>query len=1830
MSELDKVDSLDGIAIIGMSGRFPGAKDIDNFWHNLRDGVESVSFFSAEQLQFSGIDPALLSNPNYVKAKAVLEDIEWFDASFFGFNPKEAEITDPQHRLFLECAWSALENAGYNSEKYAGSISVYGGASGINTYLLNNLYSNSELKELVGDYQLFIANDKDFLTTRVSYKLNLKGPSITVQTACSTSLVAIGLACQNLLNYQSDMALAGGVSIILPQKAGYLYQQGMILSPDGHCRAFDAKAQGTVIGSGVGIVVLKRLEDAIADGDYIHAVIKGSAINNDGSLKVGYSAPSVDGQAEVIAEALAMAEVEPETVTYIEAHGTGTPLGDPIEIAALTQAFSLQTQKKGFCAIGSVKTNVGHLDTAAGVTGLIKTALALKHKLLPPSLNFEQPNPKINFANSPFYVNNTLTEWKEGTTPRRAGVSSFGIGGTNAHVILEEAPIVESSGKSRPWQLLVLSAKTSSALDTATANLLKHLKQHPNANLADVAYTYQVGRRAFSDRRMIVCETIDDAAIALETLAPKRVLTSFQDSKERPVVFMFPGQGAQYVNMALELYNVESVFREQVDLCSEILKPHLGLDLREVFYPSEDQANGSGQDARSTQLKQTAITQPALFVIEYALAKVWIQWGVRPQAMIGHSIGEYVAACLAEVLSLEDALALVAARGRLMQPLPNGDMLAVPFSEKEVQPLLGKQLSLAAINGPSLCVVSGTTDAVDQLEGQLSEQGVECRRLHTSHAFHSEMMEPILGPFTEQVKKVNLKPPKIPYVSNVTGTWITATEATDPSYWAKHLRSSVRFEQGLHELLKQPDQVLLEVGPGRTLSTLARRHPDKKTEQVVLSSLRHPYDKDSDVAFLLNTLGQLWLAGVQIDWSGFYAHEQRHRIPLPTYPFERQRYWIEPQKQANAVNTRQVSLGKKPDVADWFYIPSWTAIKQEENPHRFLPQQSTPHLLKQGVLADQKLCWLVFIDACGLGSQIVKRLEQEGQDVITVMVGEQFSKSRDRGYTINPSQGEDYDALFEELCALDKTPKTIVHLWNVTPNEQAQSGIDLFEKSQEFGFYSLLFLTQALGKQNTTESLEIAVVSNNMQQVSDEEVLCPEKATVLGPCKVIPQEYPHISVRSIDVALPESGTLQQKKLIDQLIAELTAKTSDLVVAYRGEHRRVQTFESVRLNGVVEGTTHLRKEGVYLIAGGLGGIGLVLAEYLAQTVQAKLILVGRSAFPDRNEWSQWLATHDEHDDVSRKIQKVQALEKLGADVLLKSADVADREEMQAAIAQAEQRFGALHGVIYAAGIVPINAIQEIGQTECESQFRSKAHGLFVLEEVLQGKELDFCLLLSSLSSVLGGLGFVAYSAANLFMDAFAYKHNRTKPVPWISVNWDAWKLREEQAQKKGFGATLAELAITPREGVEAFQRILSMGAVTQVIVSTTDLQVRIDQWLKRESLQDTQQSNKVDSSSLYARPSLQNAYFAPRNDAEQKIADIWQEFLGIEQVGIQDNFFDLGGDSLLAIRLFAQIKKIFGKDLPLATLFQAPTVEQLASILQQEEESAPWSSLVAIQTSGSKPPLFCIHAADGYVFVFQNLARHLDPEQPVYGLQAKGLDGKQAPHPRIEDMAAFYIEQIRTVQPQGPYLLAGFSAGGVVAFEMAQQLHAQDQKVALLALFDTYSPVYYKPLSFRDWVSHHLGNLLQLEPKQKLTYFLAGTKDRIEKIARNSFPVSGRFLPQAHQKSSPTSISIANNQAVTDTVVYTAHQQALKDYVPQVYLGRVILFRSTEQNWWISNDLQLGWGGLAAEGLAIHDVPGDHHSIITANVRFLAEQLRPCLDSAVCSQDESAVRASSNR
>lgn len=869
------------IAVVGLSLRFPGAADARRFWSNLSSGVESISILDAARRAEAGLPTGV----GWVSAMGVLEGAESFDAAFFGFSPREAELMDPQHRLFLECAWGALESAGYAPRSRPLRAGVYAGAS-FSTYLLSNLLPVME-REPGGAFEGVLNTSGDFLATRVSYELDLTGPGLTVQTACSTSLVAVHLACQALIAGECELALAGGSSVRLPQPGAYRYQEGGILSRDGHCRPFDAAATGTVGGNGVGVVVLKRLSEALADGDPIRAVILGTAINNDGSMKTGYPAPSVTGQAAVIREALSLAGVEPASISYIETHGTATPLGDPIEVTALKQVF--QGVAPGSCGIGSLKGNLGHLDAAAGIAGFIKAVLALENRLLPPSLHFQKANPRLGLEGSPFYVVSQPRPWTAGAGPRRAGVSAFGLGGTNAHAVLEEAPRLTSGEPRRPEELLLLSAKSEAALERMTSGLAEHLGQG-GERLADVAHTLQVGRSRFPWRRFVISGQAGEAARLLQAGAEERVRTAYDETERRSAAFLFPGGGAQRVNMGAGFLS-EPAFREAIDACARVTRGLLGGDLREVMFAGPERL-----EAASRELERPQWVLPALFACEWALAQLWLSWGVKPEALLGHSLGEYVAACLAGVFSLEDALTLVVARGRLSEQLPPGGMLSVLAPASELEPLLGTELSLAAINGPASCVVSGPLGALEPLEHTLVARGLSCKRVRYARAMHSSMLDPYLADYERVVARVRLGAPKLPVVSSVTGQWLSERESTDPSYWVRHLRQTVRFSDALALLLGQEERALIEVGPGTILGSFARQHPARTSQPVIASLPNEPAGQTSPLV----PLGEAWLAGVQVDWARFRAGERRRRVPLPTYSFDRERYWIEPAAPAPA------------------------------------------------------------------------------------------------------------------------------------------------------------------------------------------------------------------------------------------------------------------------------------------------------------------------------------------------------------------------------------------------------------------------------------------------------------------------------------------------------------------------------------------------------------------------------------------------------------------------------------------------------------------------------------------------------------------------------------------------------------------------------------------------------------------------------------------------------------------------------------------------------------------------------------------------------------------
>jgi len=2052
------------IAIVGMAGRFPGARDISEFWQNLRDGVESIRYLSDADLLAAGVSKEELANSDYVKRASVLDDVPMFDASFFGLSPRDASIMDPQHRHFLECAWEAFEDAGHPPQRFDGSIGVFAG-SGMNTYLIHNLLANRRLLQSAGLFQLKqTGNDKDVLATRVSYQFDLRGPSINVQTACSTSLVAVHLACQSLLDYECDLALAGGVTIEIPHGQGYIYREGEILSRDGHCRSFDAASSGTVFGSGLGIVVLRRLEDALEDRDNIRAVILGSAINNDGARKVGYLAPSVEGQAEVIAEALDFAGIDAADISYVETHGTGTVIGDPIEIRALTQAFRKFTARSGYCGIGSLKTNVGHLDAAAGVASLMKTVLALEHSQMPASLHFQNLNPHIELEGSPFFVNSQLKSWPSTGSPRRAGVTSLGIGGTNAHVVLEEAPRPVEAQPAKPYQLLVVSARTDSALDRMVTNLATHLQAHPELDLADVAFTSQVGRHAFPYRCALVLENSREAVRAFAEGERKSLASGLAMETPPSVVFMFSGQGSQYVNMGRDLYENEPAFREALDLCAEQLMQPLALDLRQALYPSEGE-----KDAAAERLNETWLTQPALFSIEYALARWWMSLGVEPEAMVGHSIGEYVAACLAGVFSLEDALAIAAFRGHLMYGLPSGSMLAVSLAERDLK--LSGTLCLAAVNNPGICVVSGPTPEIAALEETLAKQSVSCRRLFTSHAFHSEMMNPILGLFEARLRSIEFKPPRIPYLSNVCGTWIKPEEAADPGYWARHLRHTVRFSDCLAELFRKPDRLLIEAGPGNALTSLARQQAG--TTARAFQSLPHPREPSAGLRCALHTLGQVWASGVRVDWTKLNPAGSVHRVPLPTYPFEHKKCWIEPDKVQFAATPAQASLPED-DKNLSFYRRVWR------------PAQVTP------ASTSSAGTWIVFNDSLGLGDEISAKLRANKQDVIQVAAGLGYKKSKKDRYTIRPGVRDDYDALVADSIKSGYSPRKILHLWSVESAE-----LPLAE-TMDRSFYSPLYLAQALANQDIVD-IDIALVSNRLQQVSEEPVRNPARAVLLGPARVIPKELPGITCHSIDVDL-EHG--KATECAAQIVAEMASIGNDATLAFRGGERFVETLDPLNLSAAPE-RRRLQLRGVYLVTGGLGGIGLVVAEHLAREFNARLVLVSRSAMPPEAKWEAALNDSSQTDDNKQKIRKLLEIRNIAGGLLVAQGDVTNLDQMREIVALAREHYGHIDGVFHAAGVLDDGPLMLKTAESAARVIDPKVRGTLVLEEALRNVPLSCFVLFSSISSIFPPAGQVDYAAANAFLDAFAL--SREDPVNVI--NWGAWrevgmaarsaslhpllnerllespgeivyssrfsqqqqwllsehrlksgkalipgtgylemvaaaftrgsiqgpiefqdvfflapltfdasesrevrvqlKREEEAGPKKGgfrfsvlahagdwgeystgrigpclsrpasqidrtfiaarchereivfdeqhrtkqeryfdFGPRwhclkrlrigehegLAELVLDDKFSADSFafrmhpalldlatgcslyltdgyessddlylpfsykrlcvyrrlpvrffshirsrrenllrgevesfditlldeenqvlaeiegfamrritnptkaaeeytatldaalpgrdQPIESFNlpgiaphdgarALTQILLVSTPLAVvAVSRPLEEPVIRDvTASSNANDSTAPSVVPASEGL--------EGTLASWWKDLLGVEQVGLDDDFFGLGGHSLVGVRLFAKIKKIYQVDFELAALFEARTVRRLADAIrkaQQPEaaEQKTWSTLVPIQPNGSRIPFFCIHGVGGGVLNYEAMAKALGPDQPFYAFRSLLLAREGVLETTIEELASAYIKEMRSFFPQGPYLIGGGSFGGIVAFEMAQQLYAQGSEPALLVLFDTSAPGSSK----RVGTTEKMRGLWQRIREQGVPYLVRKViykgdhwRQQLFKrgrdIASAGYRLAGRDLP----------VRLRYYQ------VQEAHVRAMMHYKLQTFPGKITLMRAVERGYLgmellgTHEDSVLGWGNLAGGGLEIHDVPGEHGNVLNEpHVQVVAKELKTIL------------------
>jgi acyl transferase domain-containing protein/acyl carrier protein len=1467
-----KQNEKEGIAVIGLAGRFPGAENVEQYWDNICNGVESISYFSDDELLESGIDKELIKKANFIKARGVLGNTDLIDAQFFGLHAREAALMDPQHRLFLECAWKAFESAGYCPDNHQGRVGVFGGSS-MNTYMLNNLVSLIRNIESVESLQISIGNDKDSLTTEVAYRLNLKGPAVTIQSSSSTSLTAVHYACQSLLNYESDMALAGGVSVHFPEKSGYLYMEGGTTSSDGHCRAFDADADGFVAGHGAGVVLLKRVADALADGDTIWAVIKGSAVNNDGAVRVSYMAPGVEGQSEVFAIAQAIAGVNPEDISYIEAHGTGTRVGDPIELTSLRQVFKSVTDKKNFCAIGSVKPNIGHLDSAAGIAGLIKTVLMLKHKKLPPLINFTKPNPELDIENSPFYINTKLRDWD--AAYRIAGVNSFGMGGTNAHVIIAEPPEEQNQANPKSAVLLALSAKTEAALEKATRNLAYFLEENPHVNLQDVAYTLHVGRNRFEYRRALVCTDHTNAVRALKTPASGSVFTEAAGGADkRLLLFLFPAELPPFAPFTANINQDIPLFKSCIDACMEYVNPYLDMDLKKIFFA----ATCEEMQVSLEEAKEKHTTPLILFIIEYALAGVLFDWGLKPQGMLGQGVGEYVAACLSGVMSLQDALSLI---------------------------------------------------------------------IHSNNISNKHILKP--STFNE---------PGIPFLSGLSGNWITKAEATDPLYWQQQ-HQTIKLPENVKDLLTDSAAILLEVSPGAELAgkieqdiqdIMAQDSTLKK--HLVLSCRPMTNSYRTDYAALLETVGRLWLAGCHLDSEKLHLKKGDicRRIPLPTYPFEYKSHWVEPLKTEKKDVEAEITLdNKKLASEDWIYVPAWKRAFLVDRADYV--GQNSPYLVFVPGQLEQTEC-----QGNNLFQQCIHIFQERGFQVVVVSSGQNYAKLAPDHYQMNPLSYKDYQQLIMDLDSSNMLPGKVVDFRSLIlpeQNDMSSSRASFLYDCLAYGFNSLLSLVKALEQCPVRKDLLLTVISNKTLDVTGAETIFPEKTTLIGACKVIPQEYSHITCHYLDIVLPKPGSAHEKILITQLTQEVMAAAAgtmeNQVIACRGGERYIQTVESSKLSGGPEHKYLLKADGVYMILGGLGTIGYCLAKGLARLGKVKLALTGSTSLPEKKQWDAWLATHGAGDITSTKIKKLQALGEMGCEVIYIKADLLDIEQMKAALQYIKIKFEYLNGVIDATGTVNNEIFKPIGHmthsggpdfSEPALNLKTKWDGLYVLEKVLKEENLDFCLLCSSLSAILGGLGMAEYTAGNLFMDAFAASRNQSSGNFWMSINWDAFA--STSRQYRDFGNPLLELAITEEEAEDTFIRILSNYPLrNQYLVSTSSLHGRLKKWASGNhqdslSVSPSEKSGKKEDVAYSPRPDLQNSYIAPQTMLEKELAEVWGKILGLESVGIHDNFFELGGNSLAGIELVSEIKKRFNCEISSVDIYESPTIKMLCALISNSD------------------------------------------------------------------------------------------------------------------------------------------------------------------------------------------------------------------------------------------------------------------------------------------------------
>ncbi|CAM3219633.1 Polyketide synthase involved in xenocoumacin synthesis [Xenorhabdus nematophila ATCC 19061] len=1463
------------IAIVGMACNFPDATTPQMFWQNLISGKESIRKFTHEELIKNGYKEEEINDPNFVPAKAILKDYKSFDNNVFGYLKDEVDKMDPQCRLLHECCWHALEDAAYVPGETRDRVGLFAGTS------FNLPWISNQLKQKLTPAEIFdVVNWSlpESVITRIAYRLGLNGPVMSVHTACSTSLVAIHTACQSILSGDCDLALAGGVSISLPQESGYTYQKGMIRSADGHCRPFDADSGGTVGGNGVGILLLKLLDRALEDNDHIHAIIKGTSVNNDGQRKVGFTAPSIEGQIEVISNAQMLAGVEPEDISYIECHGTATEIGDPIEVTALARVFQ---HSQHTCWLGAVKSNIGHLDEAAGIAGIIKTVMSLKNKQFAPTLHYKKPNDKLYLDETPFKVVDRPMEWAvpEGKK-RMAGVSSFGIGGTNAHIVLAEADRQENIPDDESPNVFLISAETPEALQNNQQNLLKVLKDSESYRLNDVAYVLQEGRKHLRYRKAFMGSTYQELCSALERATTNPIKAK---DAEQNIVFMFPGQGAQYTNMALSLYENHSLFRSIVDSGLLLASEYLGESLRDKWF---DHGN-------SDYLSQTQYAQPTIFIIEYALAHCLIDNGIKPSVLIGYSFGELVAATIADVFTLEDALKFVVRRGQLMQSLPTGAMLSIPLPASEVLSLCPEHIVIAIDNKDS-CVVSSDEKSIEEFSQILKKKRILTTPIKSKHAAHSSAMAEINKELLQILSGFTLSAPKTAIMSSVTGKILSETEVKSIQYWAEQAERTVCFVQGIENILNSSKHyVLLEVGVGRDLVNLVRRYTLPENAQAIIQLLPEDNKAATQPYLFWSGLGKIWQQGIKIQWDKVRPSSDCKRISLPGYAFDRSIYWPE---NANFLhlfsgNNESVEAGQTPvikneNMSDWFYQSVWQqdVLKySKQNKHA-----KTALLFRLGERSEQSTLY---------EQGLIKHYHK----IIQVNIGAQCELEVGILSTLRALHVEDYENLFKFLNKNEVPIEEIIidcTGGNLAVNEQLASALYLIKSHRSFCHVNKL--------------TDITLLVQNAREVCNEPDIDPRAAAMLAVSTVIRQEFHEVNCRAIDVGNPDDCSAEI------LMREIEAGGNKTVI-YRNNRRWTEAFLSYS-PFMKDNISCLKKEGVYLLIGGRGFIGHTFSQYLATEYHAHLVISSRSKYEYAGD-QQW-----------------QSVAEAAADLEFVQVDASDRVAMEKLINDMMAKYGCIDGIFYLAGLTDDASFRSISETEMEyidSHLVSKQKGIMVLEQVLEPVDYDFCLVISSLAPILGGVGFYAYAAASAYLDAFVSQHNRKSPKTWALINWDGWELAEKDKINEKVGSSLSHLLVTKNEGTSLLEDVLKYQERQAVVISTADINARIAQW-SAPSVHDNEAEMQHEDYSV--RPDLDVEYVVPNSEIEAELVSIWQDFLRIKPIGLKDDFFELGGNSLKAITLLSRIHKNCKIDVSLTHFFKNPTIEDIVMLCGSQPES----------------------------------------------------------------------------------------------------------------------------------------------------------------------------------------------------------------------------------------------------------------------------------------------------